>query len=86
MLFTEWDMDKALAISKEEGYEDGVEYGEKLGEQKKQRELILALKDVLSPEVIAEKFQVSLEYVMAVLNDGWLVSEDSVPYKAVKKE
>ena len=28
MLFTEWDMDKALAISKEEGYEDGVEYGE----------------------------------------------------------
>ena len=90
MLFTEWDMDKALAISKEEGYEDGVkygvEYGEKLGEQKKQRELILALKDVLSPEVIAEKFQVSLEYVMAVLNDGWLESEDSVPYKAVKKE
>ena len=28
MLFTEWDMDKALAISKEEGYEDGDEYGE----------------------------------------------------------
>ena len=78
MLFTEWDMDKALAISKEEGYEDG--------RMDERRELILALKDVLSPEVIAEKFQVSLEYVMAVLNDGWLVSEDSVPYKAVKKE
>ena len=94
MLFTEWDMDKALAISKEEGYEDGVEYGEKLGlkkgeklgEQKERRKLILALNGVLSPEVIAEKFQVSLEYVQAVLNDGWMVSEESVPYKAGKKE
>ena len=82
MLFTEWDMDKALAISKEEGYEDGVEYGE----QKERRKLILALNGVLSPEVIAEKFQVSLEYVQAVLNDAWMVSEGSVPYKAGKKE
>ena len=51
MLLSGWNMDEALAVSKEEGFEDGVEYGEKLGlekgeklgEQKKQRELILAL-------------------------------------------
>ena len=44
MLFTEWDMDKALAISKEEGYEDGVkygvEYGEKIGLGSREYELI----------------------------------------------
>ena len=82
MLLSGWNMDEALAVSKEEGFEDGVEYGEKLGEQKKQRELILALKGVLSPEVIAEKFQVSLEYVMAVLSGASIVSEpDTVEYK-----
>ena len=91
MLLSGWNMDEALAVSKEEGYEDGFEDGEKLGlekgekqgEQKKQRELILALKGVLSPEVIAEKFQVSLEYVMAVLSGASIVSEpDTVEYKA----
>ena len=83
MLLSGWNMDEALAVSKEEGFEDGVEYGEKLGEQKKQRELILALKGVLSPEVIAEKFQVSLEYVMAVLSGASIVSEpNTVEYKA----
>ena len=86
MLLSGWNMDEALAVSKEEGFEDGVEYGEKLGEQKERRKLILALKGVLSPEVIAEKFQVSLEYVQAVLNDVWMVSEDSVLYEAGKKE
>ena len=39
MLLSGWNMDEALAVSKEEGFEDGVEYGE----QRKQRELILAL-------------------------------------------
>ena len=86
MLLSGWNMVEALAVSKEEGFEDGVEYGEKLGEQKERRKLILALKGVLSPEVIAEKFQVSLEYVQAVLNDVWMVSEDSVLYEAGKKE
>ena len=90
MLLSGWNMDEALAVSKEEGYEDGfedgeklgLEKGEKLGEQKKQRELILALKGVLSPEVIAEKFQVSLEYVMAVLSGASVVSEpDAAEYK-----
>jgi len=27
MLFTEWNLDDAMAIAREEGYEDGVEYG-----------------------------------------------------------
>ena len=87
MLLSGWNMDEALAVSKEEGYEDGFEDGENLGEQRKQRELILALKGVLSPEVIAEKFQVSLDYVMAVLSGASMVSEpDTVEYKAEKKE
>ena len=86
MLLSGWNMDEALAVSKDEGYEDGFEDGEKLGEQRKQRELILALKGVLSPEVIAEKFQVSLDYVMAVLSGASIVSEESVPHEAVKKE
>ena len=83
MLLSGWNMDEALAVSKEEGYEDGFEDGE----QKKQRELILALKGVLSPEVIAEKFQVSLDYVMAVLSGASIVSEsDTAEYKAEKRE
>ena len=90
MLLSGWNMDEALAVSKEEGYEDGyeegVEYGEKLGEQKKQQELILALRDVLSPEVIAEKFQVSLEYVRSVLNESWMVCEAEIPYSVNTKE
>jgi flagellar biosynthesis/type III secretory pathway protein FliH len=90
MLLSGWNMDEALAVSKEEGYEDGyeegVEYGEKLGEQKKQQELILALRDVLSPEVIAEKFQVSLEYVRSVLNESLMVCEAEIPYSVNTKE
>ena len=82
MLFTEWDMDKALAISKEEGYEDGREDGE----ESKQQELIRAFSDVLEPEVIAEKVHKSVEYVRRVLDAVPHVSEDSVPYEAGKKE
>ena len=82
MLFTEWDMDKALAISKEEGYEDGREDGE----ESKQQELIRAFSDVLEPEVIAEKVHKSVEYVRRVLDAVPHVSEDSVPYEVGKKE
>ncbi len=82
MLLSGWNMDEALAVSKEEGFEDGVEYGE----QKKQQELILALRDVLPPEVIAEKFAVSLEYVQSVLNAPPMVCEAETPYIVKIKE
>ena len=86
MLLSGWNMDEALAVSKEEGFEDGYEEGVEYGEQKKQQELILALRDVLSPEVIAEKFQVSLEYVRSVLNESWMVCEAEIPYSVNTKE
>ena len=82
MLLSGWNMDEALAVSKEEGFEDGVEYGE----QKKQQALILALRDVLPPEVIAEKFAVSLEYVQSVLNAPSMVCEAETPYIVKIKE
>ena len=86
MLLSGWNMDEALAVSKEEGFEDGYEEGVEYGEQKKQQELILALRDVLSPEVIAEKFQVSLEYVRSVLNESLMVCEAEIPYSVNTKE
>lgn len=67
MLYTEWDWDKYIEIHKEEAYEDGKAEGVLYGEKKKQEELIRALEGVLAPEVIAEKFNLSMEYVQEVL-------------------
>ena len=62
MLATEWDWDEALAVSKEEGFEDGLELGVAYGKEEKQKEMIRAFQDVLSPEVIAEKIHVPVQY------------------------
>lgn len=45
MLFTEWNMEDALRVTREEGREEGLEEGMEKG--------ILALADFLSPEKIA---------------------------------
>ena len=95
MLFTEWNMDEALAVSKEEGFEDGFEdgvaygvergreEGEKIGlekgEQKEREKTIRALKDVLEPEVIAAKLKQPMEYVRKVLEETMVVSEADGP-------
>ncbi len=75
MLFTEWNMDEALAVTAEEaraegraagrieGERSGLEKGEKLGVKK----AIQALDGVLSAEVIAEKLGLPLEYVQEIL-------------------
>ena len=94
MLLSGWNMDEALAVSKEEGYEDGFEAGEqygiaqgkKYGEQKKQEELIHALRDVLPAETIAEKFNLSKEYVYEVLKQNMCVCEPTVEYKVRKQK
>ena len=65
MLYFEWKEEDALKYAKEEGYEDG--YGD--GAAQKQEELIRAFKDVLSPEVIAEKIHEPVQYVLDVLKD-----------------
>ena len=90
MLFTEWNMDEALAVSKEEGFEDGreegIKEGELLGEQRKQQELICQFSKINTPEQIAEVLQKPVEYVLKVLEDASYVCEDAVPYTAGKKE
>lgn len=61
MLLSGWNMDEALAVSKEEGYEDGA--------TQKQNELIRKFSKKLSLEDIAETLQVSKEYVLSVLQE-----------------
>ena len=49
MLLEEWNMDEALKDAREEGREEG--------RVEAKQELIRALNGVLTPEVIAEKFE-----------------------------
>ena len=69
MLLESWNMDEALAVSKEEGFEDGFEAGFAGGKAEERKEMIRAFKDVLSPEVIAEKIHEPVQYVLDVLKD-----------------
>ena len=86
MLLSGWNMDEALIVSKEEGFEDGFEAGfaggKAEGAAQERAQNIRALKDVLSPEKIAETFNVTTEYVLEVLDsDGSLIaSEPEPPY------
>ena len=96
MLLSGWNMDEALNASKEEGYEDGFEDGISVGksegvaygEKKKQEEMIRAFQDVLSPEVIAEKIHVPVQYVLDILKDDGaaMVCEPTQSYHNDKKE
>ena len=86
MLLTEWNNDDALAVWKEEWKERyleegerrreqkgklaGLKEGEQKGEQKKLRDNIVALRDLLTPEVLAEKLQVSLDEVLQILQEA----------------
>ena len=92
MLLESWNMDEALAVSKEEGFEDGYELGEKHGEQrgiaygekKKQEDLIRKFSKINTPEQIAEILQTSKEYVLDVLKQDMCVCEPEHPYNAKK--
>ena len=86
MLLSGWNMDEALAVSKEEGYEDGFEDGQKMGEMKKQYEMIRKFSKIITPEQIAETLQVSVEYVQNILNGTSMVCETEAPYVAKIKE
>ena len=79
MLLSGWNMDEALAVSKEEGFEDGFEAGERRGIMQgmaagkaegvaQERENnIRKLSSKLSSEEIAETLQLPLDYVLDVL-------------------
>ena len=90
MLLGEWKLEEAMEYKEQKGREEGerigIEKGERLGEMKEREKTVRALQDVLAPEVIAEKLQLSLEYVLAVLSGASVVSEPEVPYNAKKKE
>lgn len=50
------------------GYMDGLEDGRAEGMEKGFKDTIIALKDILDPTVIAERFKMSLEQVMDIIN------------------
>ena len=94
MLLSEWNMDEALEVAKEEGMEeafaDGVEYGLEQGQEVEREKNIQALRRKLSAEDIAETLEVPLEYVLKVMNHEaactMQVREPDVEYVAVKKQ
>ena len=52
----------------EAGRAEGMEKGMEKGVEKGFKDTIIALKDILDPAVIAERFKMSLEQVMDILN------------------
>ena len=58
MLFTEWNMEDALRVTREEGREEGMEKS------------ILAFAEYLTPEIIAQQLGLSLEKVQNILRSG----------------
>ena len=79
MLMQEWKLEKALVYAKKEGRAEG--------RVEERENTIRALKDVVEPEVMAEKLQLPLDYVLAVLSGASIVSEpDEAEYKVEKKE
>ncbi len=83
MLFTKWNMEEALAVTAEEARADGVAEGiargmkkgiakgkaegKEEGKAEERKKVIRALDGMLPPEVIAEKLDVPLAEVLAVL-------------------
>ena len=51
-----------------DGLEDGRAEGMEKGVEKGFKDTIIALKDILDPTVIAERFKMSLEQVMDIIN------------------
>ena len=82
MLMQEWKLEDALNYKEKKGREEG----EKIGEIKEREKTIRALKGVLEPEVIAETLKQPVEYVLKVLDEAMVVSEEKTPYNAETKE
>ena len=67
MLYTEWNLEDACRVAAEEAREQGEANGI--------RKSIRTLKGVLSPEVLAEKFQLPLEDVLRILEEDATVAQ-----------
>ena len=80
MLITEWDWDECLDVERKEaraegkaeglkeGIKEGIKEGREEGSKAERERNIRALRDVLPAETIAEKFNLTKEYVLDVLN------------------
>ena len=90
MLLSEWNMDEALEVTQEEAFADGVEYGLEQGQEVEREKNIRALEGLLEPGVIAEKFELPLDYVLKIMNQEaactMQVREPDMEYVAVKKQ
>lgn len=75
MLYTEWNLEDAceiireesLARGRQEGIEQGLTQGLERGRQEGIEKAVRVLKGVLPPEVIAERFELPLEDVLRIL-------------------
>ena len=75
MLYTEWNLEDACEIIREEslakglerGMKEGIEQGLTRGRQEGIEKSVRVLKGVLLPEVIAERFELPLEDVLRIL-------------------
>ena len=90
MLLSDWNMDKALEVTQEEAFADGVEYGLDQGQEVEREKNIRAFGEILPPDKIASTLEVPLEYVLKVMNHETAytmqVREQDVEYVAVKKQ
>ena len=62
MLFTEFNMDDALAISREEGIEEGIERGVEMGLENKTRELLELIQQGFTLEEIENKLKETIRH------------------------
>ena len=67
MLYTEWNVEDACRVAREEAMEIGMEKGIEKGIAETNRAHILAIRDIVAPEVIAEKFGLPLDEVLHIL-------------------
>jgi len=82
MLLSGWNMDEALLVSKEEGYEDGYDDGK----AEERKNLIRKFSQICTPDQIAETRQVTKEYVIEVLQGEMCVDERQASYEVKKYE
>ena len=90
MLLSGWNMDEALIVSKEEGFEDGFEAGfaggKAEGAAEERKEMIRKFSKINTPEQIAEALHVTKEYVLEVLSaDGTMYASEPTKEYNIRK-
>ncbi len=86
MLLSGWNMDEALIVSKEEGYEDEFDDGKAEGKAEERKELIRKFSEICTAEQIAETLQVPKAYVIDVLQGELCVCEPQANYEKTKRK